>query len=180
MLTSELEDFKANGTRAEVVKALEAYLFELYKDETLDVKPPQLEKRGGAYYSDAACSLINSIYNDKKDIQVVNTKNKGAIPSLGYDDAVEISCVITKEGPMPLALGHLPVGVQGLIGQIKAFEKLSGKAAITGDYNTALQALTINPLTPSDEMAKILIDELLIAHKDHLPNFSEKIAELEK
>ena len=180
MLTAELEDFKENGTRAEVVKALEKELFELYKDETLDIKPPQLEQRGGAYYSDAACSLINSIYNDKKDIQVVNTKNKGAIPSLAYDDAVEISCVITKEGPMPLALGHLPIGVQGLISQIKAFERLSGKAAVTGDYNIALQALTINPLTPSDEMAKILIDELLVAHKDHLPKFSEKIAELEK
>ena len=180
MLTSELKDFKENGTRAEVVKALEKELFELYKDETLDIKPPQLEKRGGAYYSDAACSLINSIYNDKKDIQVVNTKNKGAIPSLGYDDAVEISCVITKEGPMPIALGHLPIGVQGLISQIKSFERLSGKAAITGDYNIALQALTINPLTPSDEMAKILIDELLVAHKEYLPKFSEKIAELEK
>ena len=39
------------GTRAEVVKQLENDLFELYKDPNLNIKPPQLEKRGGAYYS---------------------------------------------------------------------------------------------------------------------------------
>ena len=179
MLLSEVEDFKKNGTRAEVVKALEADLFELYKDPNLDIKPPQLEKRGGGYYSDAACNLINSIHNNTKDIQVVNTKNMGAIPSIRYDDAVEVSCIITKEGPRPITVGHLPVGVEGLVSQIKSFEKLVAKAAITGDYNLALQAMTINPLVPSDDMAKILLDELLVAHKKYLPNFSAKIKELE-
>lgn len=179
MLKSEVEDFKQNGTRAEVVKNLEDDLFELYKDENLDIKPPQLEQRGGGYYSDAACNLINSIYNNKKDIQVVNTKNMGAIPSIAFDDAVEVSCLITKEGPRPITVGHLPVGVTGLVSQIKSFEKLVIKAAITGDYNTALQAMTINPLVPSDETAKILLDELLVAHKKYLPSFAAKIEEIE-
>ena len=31
-----------------------------YADIHLDVKPKELEQRGGAYYSDAACSLIDS------------------------------------------------------------------------------------------------------------------------
>ena len=62
MLESELEEFKEGTIRGQVVKKLEEELFELYKDENLDIKPPQLEKRGGAYYSDAACNLINSIY----------------------------------------------------------------------------------------------------------------------
>ncbi|MGL5380263.1 6-phospho-beta-glucosidase, partial [Clostridium sp.] len=79
MLAEELEQFKEGKTRGETVKALEDDLFELYKDPNLEIKPPQLEKRGGAYYSDAACNLISSIYNDKKDIQVVNTLNNGAI-----------------------------------------------------------------------------------------------------
>lgn len=39
MLHEELEDFKNNGTRAEVVKRTEAELFELYKDPKLDYKP---------------------------------------------------------------------------------------------------------------------------------------------
>ena len=101
MLKSELEEFKEGTIRGQVVKKLEEELFELYKDETLDIKPPQLEKRGGAYYSDAACNLINSIYNNKKDIQVVNTLNNGAISDFKDDEVVEVSCIITKEGPRP-------------------------------------------------------------------------------
>ena len=34
--------------RGEVVSRVEEELFELYKDEQLDVKPKQLEMRGGA------------------------------------------------------------------------------------------------------------------------------------
>ena len=71
MLEDEIADFKENGTRAEVVKRTEAELFELYKDPNLDYKPEQLTKRGGTYYSDAACELINSIYNDKRTTMVV-------------------------------------------------------------------------------------------------------------
>ena len=99
MLEEELEAYKKNGVRAEVVKQLEGDLFELYKDPNLDIKPPQLEKRGGAYYSDAACSLIDSIYNDRGDIQTVNTQNNGAIAGIPNESAVEVNCVITKKWP---------------------------------------------------------------------------------
>ena len=79
MLDEELKEFSKGQTRAEVVKGVEKDLFDLYKDSNLAIKPPQLEKRGGAYYSDAACRLITSIYNDKRDIQPVDTINNGAI-----------------------------------------------------------------------------------------------------
>lgn len=171
MLEEELEVFKDGKTRGETVKALEDDLFELYKDENLAVKPPQLEKRGGAYYSDAACNLINSIYNDKKDIQVVNTLNNGAIRDFREDSAAEMSCVITKEGPKPLSVGYLPVAVSGLVTEIKSFEILAAKAAVEGDYNAALQALCINPLIPSDDLAKTILDEMMEAHKEYLPQF---------
>lgn len=174
MLAEELEQFKEGKTRGETVKALEDDLFELYKDPNLEIKPPQLEKRGGAYYSDAACNLISSIYNDKKDIQVVNTLNNGAIRDIRDDSAVEVSCVITKEGPKALSIGYLPVAVSGLVTQIKAFEVLAAKAAVEGDYNAALQALCINPLIPSDDLAKTILDEMMEAHKDYLPQFNNK------
>ncbi|MFX3625161.1 MAG: 6-phospho-beta-glucosidase [Ectobacillus sp.] len=171
MLEEELEAARTVGTRAEVVKQVEKELFELYKDPNLAIKPPQLEKRGGAYYSDAACNLINSIYNDKRDIQPVNTRNNGAIASIPDDSAVEVNCVITKDGPKPIAVGDLPVAVRGLVQQIKSFERVAAEAAVTGDYNTALVAMTINPLVPSDTIAKQILDEMLEAHKEYLPQF---------
>ncbi|MFQ8923467.1 MAG: 6-phospho-beta-glucosidase [Clostridium paraputrificum] len=179
MLESELKEFAKGETRAEVVKRLEDDLFKLYDDSNLDIKPPQLEKRGGALYSDAACRLINSIYNDKGDIQPVDCRNNGAIEGLDDDSAVEVSCVITKEGPRPLAMGKLPLQVTGLVQEIKNFEKLVIEAAVTGDYHTALMAMSMNPLVPSDKMAKILLDELLVAHKDYLPQFKDEIDKIE-
>ncbi len=171
MVAESLEEYRHNGTRAERVKAMEGELFELYKDPNLAVKPPQLESRGGAYYSDAACSLINSIYNDKGDIQTVNTMNRGAIADLPDESAVEINCRITKDGPVPIPVGELPVSIKGLIQQIKSFERVSAEAAVTGDYNTGILALTINPLVASDKLARILFDEMLEAHKEYLPQF---------
>ncbi|MEK5174300.1 6-phospho-beta-glucosidase [Heyndrickxia sp. FSL W8-0496] len=171
MLEEELDAYKKNGVRAEVVKQLEGDLFELYKDPNLDIKPPQLEKRGGAYYSDAACSLIDSIYNDRGDIQTVNTQNNGAIAGIPNESAVEVNCVITKNGPIPLTVGELPIAVNGLIQQIKSFERTTIEAAVTGDYHKALLAMSINPLVPSDTLAKQILDEMLEAHKEYLPQF---------
>ncbi|WP_433772469.1 6-phospho-beta-glucosidase [Bacillus wiedmannii] len=171
ILEEELEAFKSGQTRAEIVKKLEGDLFDLYKDEKLDIKPPQLEKRGGAYYSDAACNVISSIYNDKKDIQVLNVQNKGSITEIDYDSAVEVSCIVTKNGPVPITMGKLPVQIQGLIQQIKSFERVGAEAAVTGSYDKALLALSINPLIPSDDLAEAVLQKLLEAHKEYLPLF---------
>ena len=173
MLSDEIEEFKKGKARGEFVKEVEKELFELYKDPNLDVKPPQLEKRGGAYYSDAACRLITSIYNDTRDIQPVDVRNNGAIQGIDNDSVVEVSCIITKDGPKPLTMGALPIGINGLVQQIKTFERLTIEAAIEGNYGKALLALVGNPLTVSDKTAKIVLDELLEAHKEYLPNFKE-------
>ncbi|XOQ13589.1 MAG: 6-phospho-beta-glucosidase [Shouchella clausii] len=171
ILQKELEEFKQGKTRAEVVKQLEDELFELYKDPDLDIKPPQLEKRGGAYYSDAACNLISSIYNDKGDVQTLNTRNEGAITNLPNDTVVEVNCIVTKQGPIPLAVGELPYSINGLIQQIKSFELVAIEAAVTGSYEQALLALCINPLITSDVKAKEILDEMLEVHKKDLPQF---------
>ncbi|HWJ77619.1 MAG TPA: 6-phospho-beta-glucosidase [Niallia sp.] len=171
VLAQELKEAEKGETRAEVVQKLEEGLFELYKDPDLAIKPPQLEKRGGAYYSDAAVRLICSIYTDKCDIQAVNTVNHGAITGIPYDSVIEVSSIITKDGPKPLTMGELPVPVQGLVSQIKSFERTAIEAAITGDYDKALLAMTINPLVPSDRVAKLILNEMLEAHKDYLPQF---------
>lgn len=172
MLEEELNKFREGNIRAEVVKRLEEDLFELYKDPSLDIKPPQLEKRGGAYYSDAAVRLIHSMYTDKRDIQAVNTRNNGAISNLPAQAAVEVSCVITKDGPKPISVGELPVAVRGLVGYMKSFEEVAIEAAVTGNYNTALLAMTMNPFIPSDQTAKTILNEMLEAHKEHLPQFT--------
>lgn len=181
MLKQSLKDYKEKGTRGEIVKKVEEELFELYKNADLHEKPKQLEQRGGAYYSDAACEIINGIYNNKGTVMAVNTKNKGAIEDLPYDSAVEISSYITSSGPKPLNFGKFPnAGQRGYIQIMKAMEELTVEAAVTGDYGTALQAFTTNPLVPGTEIARKVLNELLDAHEKYLPQFKEYYENREK
>jgi len=55
--------------------------------------------------------------------------------------------------------------------QIKSFEQLAAKAAVTGDYHTGLLAMVTNPLVANDVTGKKVYDRLLQAHKQYLPKF---------
>ncbi|MGE6576731.1 6-phospho-beta-glucosidase [Paenibacillus xylanexedens] len=171
MLEEEVEAINGEGTRGQVVKRLEESLFELYKDPDLNYKPKELEKRGGAYYSDAACEVINSVYNNKGTHMVVNTQNRGAISDLPYNSAIEVTSIITAHGAEPVHFGAFPSAQKGLLQVMKAMEELTIEAAVTGEYATALQAFTLNPLVTSGDIAKVVLDEMLEAHKEHLPQF---------
>jgi len=159
MLAEELEDFKNNGTRAEKVKKIEAELYELYKDPNLNYKPKQLEERGGARYSDAACETITSIYNDKRTTMTVSTRNNGTIKDLPDDCAVEVTCTLTGKGPVPYNFGSFKPQERGLLQLMKAMEELTIEAAVTGDRGTLLQAFMMNPLITSGDVAKQVMEE---------------------
>ena len=172
MLVEEVEAAKSTGTRGEVVKKVEAELFALYQDPDLDVKPKQLEERGGQFYSDAACNLINAIYNDKRIVMPVNVQNKGAIADLPDDVVIETSSLIAKHGAAPLNTGKVETKIRGLMQVVKAYEELTIEAAVTGDYGVALQALTMHPLVTSSGVAKKILDDILSENSLYLPQFN--------
>lgn len=170
-LEEELEQFKTGTVRGEVVYKTEEELFKIYKNQDIKNKPEQLSTRGGAKYSDAACNLIQSIYNNIGDIQYVNTQNNGAICDIPNESSVEVACRITSDGPKPITTGNLNVQISGYVQMIKAFERMVAEAAVTGNKNLAIAALNLNPLCPSDEIANTVVNELIEAHKNYLPQF---------
>ena len=174
LLKEEKEASETIGTRAEQVKKIEEKLFEIYKNTELNTKPVELEKRGGAYYSDAAVSLISAIYNDKKDIHTVNIKNNGTIKGIPDDSVIEVNCIVDKRGATPLALkSPVEQKILGLIQSVKAYEILAVEAAVHGDKNAAIMALANNPLIPSIDTAIKLFDELYELNKEYLPQFNK-------
>ena len=175
MVSHAVEEFQRHGTRAEQVKATEDALFELYKNPNLNVKPKELEKRGGTYYSDAACECISAIYNDKRQILVVNTQNNGAISCLPYDSIVEISSLVSAAGAEPLTWGNFDAHERGWLQLMKAMEECVIDAALTGDYGMALKAFNINPLIENGENGINALNELFVAHEKYLPQFADTI-----
>lgn len=117
--------------------------------------------------------LISSICNNRRDIQCVDTTNRGALADLAAESVVEVNCVIGDQGPLPLTIGRLRPQLRGLLQQVKAYEELTIEAAVTGDRKVALQALVANPLVPSVRVAQAVLDDLLEAHAEYLPQFAQ-------
>ncbi len=172
MLKKETEEaISITGTRADQVKKVEKDLFACYQDENLEEKPEALSKRGGSRYSEAAINLIDSLYNDRQDIQVVDVMNHGTIPQLPDDCVIETNCVIGKDGARPLADVEVPAEILGLIEQVKAYEILAIEAAVTGDRRKALMALMNNPLVHDVKDARGILEDMMKAHAAYLPQF---------
>lgn len=165
------KQLKAEKTRGQEVMEIERQLFEMYRDPNLREKPKLLEKRGGAYYSTAAVSLISAIENDKQEIHVVNVMNQGAIPNLPPDVVVEVPCVVNAQGARPITTAPMAPQILGLTQQVKAYELLTVKAGVEGDRRAALQALLNHPLVPSFAIAQKLLDAILEANRPFLPQF---------
>ncbi|MFB2855390.1 6-phospho-beta-glucosidase [Aeromonas allosaccharophila] len=171
ILKQELGEASGEGTRGEVVKAIEQQLFDLYRNPDLAEKPKALEGRGGQYYSEAACELMSAIHNDKRIIMHVNTRNNGAINGLPDECAVEVSALITKSGPLPLNVAPFPQDTLRLLQLMKEFEQLTIEAAITGNRHTAWRALVLNPLITSGSRLEQALDEVIAAHPDLMSAF---------
>lgn len=178
MLAHALEEFHHGGTRAEQMKLVEEELFALYKDPNLNEKPKQLEKRGGAYYSDAACECISAIYTDAGIPMVVSTQNKGAISCLEESSIVEVTAIIDAAGAHPLAWGEMKPVLKGYLQMMKAMEECVIDAALNDDYESVQEAFLLNPLIENGQDAQRILDELMVAHERYLPAFHDKIQSL--
>ncbi len=62
----------------------------LYADPAVDTKPEALERRGGAFYSEAAVELLAEIRGGAGPAKVVNLRNDGVLPFLPDDHVIEV------------------------------------------------------------------------------------------
>jgi 6-phospho-beta-glucosidase len=124
-------------------------------------------------YEGLAMSILSSIIHNKKTDLILNVPNNGAISDLQDDDIVEVTCMLDHNGPRPYAVGKLPHGVKGLVEIVKEYERLTVSAAVHGNYDDAVMALTIHPLVRSRPLAEKIVSSYLIAHSNHLPQFSQ-------
>ena len=157
--------------RAAEVAEIERELLELYRDPELKTKPKLLERRGGAFYSEAATQLVASLASDAGDAQVVDVRNKGTIAGLADDDAVEVPARITARGAEPLEQAPLAPELLGLVQHVAAYERLAAAAAITGDRDLVYKALLAHPLVSQVPPVEELTEQLLAADREHLPQF---------
>jgi 6-phospho-beta-glucosidase len=156
-----LEEQRRGTPRAQSVAEIERTLLELYRDPGLDEKPALLERRGGAFYSEAAVGLVRSLATGDGAVHVVDMRNNGTLEGLADDDVVEVPAKVGINGAVPLPQEPLAPELLGLVQHVAAYERLAAEAAATRDHVTARKALLAHPLIGQVDMVDALVDSLV-------------------
>jgi 6-phospho-beta-glucosidase len=143
----------------------------MYADPTLDRKPDLLERRGGAYYSEAAVQLTAALLGSggPASPQVVNVANAGTLPFLPDDAVIEVPAQVDHTGVRPLAVEPLAPLYAGLVAHVTAYEQLALEAALHGGRERVFRALLAHPLVGQVDKADALTDLLISANRSYLP-----------
>ena len=162
MQDAVLAEQRVEPPRAQVVAEIERELLALYRDERLVSKPAALEKRGGAFYSEAATQLVASLLADTGDVQVVDVRGGGALAGFAGDDVLELPARITAQGAEPIALEPLAPELLGLAQHVAGYERLAAQAAVSRDPDTMRRTMLAHPLIGqfprSDEVLEALTE----------------------
>ena len=102
----------------------------------------------------------------------VNIPNRGKIPNLPAEAVVEIPAVIGGQGVTGLAVGDLPPAIAAVLSARSQQQELTVRAAIGGSRTLALQALATDPLVPSPQVARAVLDDAVVAHRPLLDAFA--------
>ena len=116
-------------------------------------------------------ALVAAIATGRRKVCIANIANGGAIPNLPATAEVEVEAVTDSLGVRAVAMGEAPLVLKGILEKRFVWQELVADAAATGDRSTALQALMVDEMAILPEKAESMLDELLEASRDLLPQF---------
>lgn len=155
-------------SRAEAVRAIENELLALYADPAVVTKPEPLERRGGAFYSEAAVELLAQMSGSDPRARVVNLRNDGVLPFLPDDHVIEVPATFQDGRFVAGPVAELPDDIRGLIAGVAGYERLALDAAVHGGRDRVLRAMRAHPLVLQHDRAEKLTDLLLAENKGFL------------
>ncbi len=103
-----------------------------------------------------------------------NVLNNGLIPNLPKDACVEVPCLVDGSGITPCYMGELPTQLAAMNSSNIYPQLLTIEAAATKKKQYIYNAAMMDPLTGGELNIKdiyAMVDELLEAHKDWLPQY---------
>jgi Alpha-galactosidases/6-phospho-beta-glucosidases, family 4 of glycosyl hydrolases len=107
-----------------------------------------------------------------------NVMNNGVISNLPDECIVEVPGYVDANGINIPQVGELPLGCAAVCSQSVWVQRLSVEAAVAGDIKLLRQAMLMDPLTGAvctpPEIYQ-MVDEMLIAAAEWLPQYAEEI-----
>lgn len=115
-----------------------------------------------------AAAIGGILHNNKRVLESGIVPNRGTIPNLPADAAVEVPVVVDAAGVHPISLGALPDPIAKLLHTQVNVQQLAVEAAVRGSKELALQALLIDPVVSSASAAVKLLDELWEVNRPYI------------
>jgi alpha-galactosidase len=115
-----------------------------------------------------AAAIGGILHNKKRVLESGIVFNRGAIPNLPADAAVEVPVLADAAGIHPISLGPLPDPIAKLLNAQVNVQQLAVEAAMHASKEIALQALLIDPVVNSASAAVKLLDELWEVNRPYI------------
>jgi len=147
-----------------------AQFFDNYQAILDKVELPR--ERDNTVTGEGIASLVSAMATGRRQTCIVNIANQGAIPNLPVTGEVEVEAVTDSRGVRGIHMGDAPLVLKGMLEKRFVWQELVADAAVHGDRNLALQALMVDEMAILPEKADAMLDELLAASKDLLPQFA--------
>ena len=121
-----------------------------------------------------APEIIHSMETDIPRVVYGNVQNHGLIDNLPEECAVEVPCLVDRNGIQPLQIGPIPTHLAALMQTNINVQALTVEAALTRKRQHIYHAAMLDPHTASElDLDQIwnLVDDLIEAHGDWLPEY---------
>jgi len=126
-----------------------------------------------------ASEIVNAVWTGTPAVIYGNIPNKGYITSLPDGCAVEVPCLVDRNGLQPTHVGSLPPQLTAMMRSNINVQELTVEALLTENIEHVYHAAMMDPHTGAElDLAQIwdLVDELLIAHGEWLPDWARQPA----
>jgi alpha-galactosidase len=111
-------------------------------------------------------TIVEGILEDRQYIEeAVNLPNRGLIPGLPEDVAVEVPALIGSTGARGLKFPDYPKGFAALLRNYTGVYDLTAEAALRGSRELVIQALLVNPIVTEWRRLEELVDVMLDRQK---------------
>ena len=121
--------------------------------------------------SEGAAEIITGLLGEENYRPAVNIPNQGHISNLPNGAIVELPALVGGWGIHGLNVGPLPEAIAELCRREIAVAGLAVEAAASGDRQTALQALLLDPCINDLDTARAILDAYLAEQAEYLPQF---------
>lgn len=157
------------STEESAAEVREAFMAE-YREIVGNVSLP--EGPSDTLMGEGVGEMIASIELGRRTACVVNIPNGGCVPNLPAHALLEVEGVTDYGGVRGLQMGEAPMVLKGQLEKRIVWQELVADAAVTGDRNLVVQACLVDEMSIPPDQTEAMVDELLAASRDLLPQFA--------